>query len=785
MNRAFLMLTLAGFAASLGFGGSALAQTASDDDRFEIVLPDLSDPEMGLYRVSKALGQGLYKDDLPDLIAAANAGDVEAQAALSVFYLSDARGLIGRDFDKGLRWAKSACDRGVVLACINADFFTATHEYQFTTQDKTAARDRLSARCDEQSSYACSAYAFGYYLGAGAFDKDLDKALALYEMQCGRKDAGGCNMAGTIRYRARVTSDDLSRAAKYYAQGCELGYSNNCMWAMDLARIAYGEKRFDQVRNGAFPPGFKTKINEPWKFWPEGGFWKGGIADLARASINFRGTTNFIADAMGDGADPRHHAMLGLILLSEADEPSEVMGAAIDGTQGCNGVGFAECLNIAKSMFQGGANPGVEAPDWDAFAVYCDEKVELACSMLEFADSYEGLMTASKEEQLAAFAPVCQREDDPNVLACRLAASAAERLGESDPRFYPIALDMRDFICGDLTQLFCKPFFSDNPFYSKNLATAFTSRDYAALELAITHGVPLVADVWDGTRRKGYPTDFVAQAIIEGDRELLAFFAQRLDLDAYRVGGKPLWQFAMPTAVGSILGDDLYYTSWNQRRSMSLRKPTHEPIFVWGALPYKLTPEQSIERIEMLLDLGLSPEVGETGMTVYDLYDKHKSRIEDVFERIDDNNAFVYREVEERKEMERRRIAKERADRRAMNDAILRGMQQGLSESIGRMNSENRRNSSYDQLQEKHRAMAESYRARSSNLTLRTYSAPDTSQFEREQRERQRAQNAQNCAAIEEQRRKNAEFRRQNPQYYGPREENTCMTDGIGTACPL
>jgi TPR repeat protein len=792
---------LAGFAAVLGFDGSASAQTASDDDdRFEIVLPDLSDPAMGVYEVSAHLSSGIYENDVDNLIQAADAGDAKAQTALAAFSILDPRGYFKTSVsaEQGGQWADRACQTGIVLACLISDYRKARYDVPFSKEEKENARARLSRRCDQEIPYACSLYAHGQYSGDGTFNSDPKTALSKFEALCDSGATDSCSFAGALYNEGVSGPRDVAKAAVYWARACEKGALVNCVWAMRAARVAFGEDRKRAVQEGEFPSYFKENIAYPWKFWSDAGFAKGELNQLAIGSANFLGVDNsgntIMAKRAWPGGDARLQIMMALLLRSLDDDPSAILASEIQGSQACQGLDFEACLNRLKTLFQGTINPEVDPPNWAAFSAYCDEGVSLACSMLEFESSAEGVLSASEEAKLAAFVAACRRDDKPNVLACQLAIQQSTNLGRTDPNYYVVGLDIEKEICGqiELRPYTCHPTFSKNPFHPIRIAIAVELRDFAALEKAISFGIPMSARVYDLDTKSRTWTDFVAQSIFDGDREMVTFFAERLNLDAYRVGEFSLWHYAMPTRLGARDGEKLYYRNSDRsgQQSMALKLPVHEQEFRLGVRGFKLTTEQSIERIEMLLDLGMSPDVGGTDMSVYDLYDEQTAQHRTFLANLDRRNAETYQEVESRKEQERRRIANKRENRRAMNDAILRGVQQGLSEGIGRMNSENRRNSSYGQLQEKHRAMAESYRARSSNLTLRTYSAPDTSQFEREQRERQRAQNAQNRAAIEEQRRKNAEFRRQNPQYYGPRETDECMSsgpyDGIsGTACPL
>jgi len=678
----------------------------------------LAEPIDGPEELERIALEAYLVAGIDQLTASAESGDAEALFALSAV---KEFGLDGQDADPdtALDLGERACAAGNRTAC----FHVANGRAEMPEpSDATLAEaeEILRDACAGADHYACTELAT--HLQSGTFgEPDPAQAVALVMSGCNAGSAYACRLlvqAHRNLWNSTVRRDVVA-VMKAFSSACDNGSLSSCIegahqysfylsWGGGQPTIdGLGETFIDVWQNqwdswsaeqitpttlDAFIElASRTEYEQLEKARNEGNLGATTVYSIARAQDrmpeNFR----------------RSWANSSSVLAIEA---------CIAGLEASLG----HCAQSARALFVPERYWNDDRIAQRYFDYFCTLDAELACEMSAIIDVLPG---EGRSDTLLAHAVLDERCKDDTIefqfrrTACLLSGIAAHSLGEED-RYYYAETAKRLQACNNFSDInrnarICKAVMDGNPFSAAAIYTAWQSGDFDLLEEALFHGVALLGTV-EGV---GY-FDIVKEAALNADRDMIMFLAARTDLNEYNGQYSRLWEAVLPSYFLTGVAKELDNPYTNSTYIIS--EPILEAATRIRGEKFSLTPEESLQRIDLLLEAGLNPEMASEGKTVFakfrEIEQKNRERVEYIIdqnrrqiERREKDIARALREQAHQAQMERWQRESEERNRRDLANIFSR-LEQGLQESA----QVNRQ--SYDQLQEKHRAMAGSYEDR-------------------------------------------------------------------------
>lgn len=187
---------------------------------------------------------------LADLTARAEAGNVEAQLALS-FRLRDGRG-VNRDYAEALRWARKAADAGDAAGLDAVGFHYLRGWGVPQNYDVAVGYFRSAARAG--NLFALSNLGECYFSGQGV-DQDYGKAIDYWKQAATKGKASAAFRLAVIYFAGDGADRDPALAEKFCRQAAEGGSVE--------AKVLLGEMLYQQ--------GKKDEAKERWAAVAEGG----------------------------------------------------------------------------------------------------------------------------------------------------------------------------------------------------------------------------------------------------------------------------------------------------------------------------------------------------------------------------------------------------------------------------------------------------------------------------------------------------------------------------------
>lgn len=128
------------------------------------------------------------------------------------------------DLEKALEVSVRACDLGGTVGCENAAW--VCDQGIDDVPNPICAVAYAERACDGGSATGCYYLGRHYESGDGNLQKNVGRAMELFEVACNGADADACVAAGT--YAQGGAAGKTNRAATLFRRACDLGSEAGC-----------------------------------------------------------------------------------------------------------------------------------------------------------------------------------------------------------------------------------------------------------------------------------------------------------------------------------------------------------------------------------------------------------------------------------------------------------------------------------------------------------------------------------------------------------------------------
>lgn len=217
--------------------------TTTDTNSFPLAKANEGDAEamyqVGFYFETAMSGSRDYNQAFIWYKRAAEAGNGKAMYRIGRFYANGTA--VKKDTETAFSWYEKAAQAN------NVDGLYTVGSYydrgKVVDENKVTAVDYYQRAVDLGSAPAMNALGTLYLKGKGGVEKDVNKALPLFEKAADLNNMKACVNAGDCYVDGSGTEIDYKKALEYYKKAADLGSKDGCDKVGDMYTNGYGVKK--------------------------------------------------------------------------------------------------------------------------------------------------------------------------------------------------------------------------------------------------------------------------------------------------------------------------------------------------------------------------------------------------------------------------------------------------------------------------------------------------------------------------------------------------------------
>ena len=374
-------------------------------------------------------------------------GDKESCTALGLFFLEHTQ--TAESTARGLKLLKIGCRRQHGRACANLGLYSSQwEEGPFEKETK----DYLEKACLLESGLGCALFGQGYRRGSFV-DKDVAKAVQLYNQACNYGSGAGCTDLGDMYRFGEGVERDAEQAESFYRKACELDYGAGCEGLGNMKLHDPDHAYEPHVAADLYETGCEFGHDNSCQQYVR--LYTGGVhteKSYAKAvSVLEKGCENgalHSCDALGNWL------RLGLGTDADPNRAKEVSRRYTDSRRRhCEEYGDAHaCVVLAHEIAHGDGTSTDDAKGREFLRKKCENGMQAACHEIAKLRAKGHIFPHKHEKGVEKLRSLC---NDGNERACRRAATFM-RYAATEHRELTRAVDYSRKVCEEDDSRACR-----------------------------------------------------------------------------------------------------------------------------------------------------------------------------------------------------------------------------------------------------------------------------------------------------------------------------------------